>query len=229
MIVLLLISFSLVWLTLYWIRDLKLLHNRTHKDFKNKSISTFNRKKLKGIEGERRVYTFLSKTLDKTTWYIFNDVRFYSNNRCTQIDHVVVSKFGIFVIETKNITGNILGSVNDTFWNSLLSFKSYQFYNPIKQNQGHINSLKYNLEKKLLLHLDNTLFYSLIVFPQYSLNAIKIKGNLGNNTSVVSLNDLQKYFNQFTYEVLSLDVLQDILKILEQHSYSHFHKKLLGV
>ena len=36
-------------------------------------------------------------------YHLFNDVYICFNDKSVQIDHIVVSKYGVFVIETKNI------------------------------------------------------------------------------------------------------------------------------
>jgi len=55
-----------------------------------------------------------------------------------QIDHVVVTPYGVFVIETKNYSGEIKGGREDKQWSVGGRFK---MYNPLKQNQGHIKAL----------------------------------------------------------------------------------------
>ncbi|HZG88053.1 nuclease-related domain-containing protein [Paenibacillus sp.] len=56
-----------------------------------------------------------------------------------QIDHVVVTPYGLFVIETKNYNGEIKGGREDRQWSVGGRFK---MYNPLKQNQGHIKALE---------------------------------------------------------------------------------------
>ena len=57
---------------------------------------------LKGKFGERLVSFCLDKYLDKRKYRILNDVMISDNmGGTTQIDHIVISKYGIFVVETK--------------------------------------------------------------------------------------------------------------------------------
>ena len=60
----------------------------------------------------------------------------------SQIDHAVISPYGIFVIETKNYNGSIRGSRDDRQWTVNGRFK---MYNPLKQNYGHIKALEHVL------------------------------------------------------------------------------------
>lgn len=79
----------------------------------------------------------------------------------TQIDHVIVSNFGIFCIETKSHSGWILGRKNDKYWTQSINYKKYRFYNPLRQNYGHVKSL----EQILTLLNISIPIYSFIVFP----------------------------------------------------------------
>ena len=99
---------------------------------------------LKGKISERLVYTEMLRLPDEYT--IFNDLLFRSNGRSTQIDHVVVSPYGVFVIETKGYKGWILGGENSQYWTQSLFRSKYRFYNPVKQNDGHVRFLRYLLE-----------------------------------------------------------------------------------
>ena len=67
----------------------------------------FNRKKITGKLGEKIVGLNLKKLPDE--YRIFNDVYIQENGFSTQIDHLVISPYGIFVIETKNYKGDIYG------------------------------------------------------------------------------------------------------------------------
>ncbi|NJJ40618.1 nuclease-related domain-containing protein [Paenibacillus apii] len=60
----------------------------------------------------------------------------------SQIDHFVISPYGLFVIETKNYNGEIKGGRKDKYW-SVSS--RYKMYNPLLQNEGHIKALASHL------------------------------------------------------------------------------------
>lgn len=56
-----------------------------------------------------------------------------------QIDHVVISPYCVFVIETKNYNGEIKGGRTDQQWSVS---NRYKMYNPLKQNYGHIKAIE---------------------------------------------------------------------------------------
>jgi hypothetical protein len=64
--------------------------------------------RILGIIGEKSVASFLS-ALDSKKYLLINDLMIKNEVRTSQIDHVVISNYGIFVIETKNYEGWIMG------------------------------------------------------------------------------------------------------------------------
>lgn len=96
---------------------------------------------LKGAIGERVVSDILSK-LPSDKYYVMNDLLLEIGNKTAQIDHVVISAYGIFVIETKNYSGVIIGNENDKKWIQITGDNTkYEFYNPIRQNRNHCRAI----------------------------------------------------------------------------------------
>jgi hypothetical protein len=93
--------------------------------------------KIKGLIGERRVRKQLSK-LPTENYKILNDLIIKGRKVTSQIDHIVISPYGIFVIETKNYKGWIHGSEDSEYWTQTFYKYKTKFRNPIKQNWGHI-------------------------------------------------------------------------------------------
>lgn len=98
----------------------------------------------KGKYSEKLVHKKMLQLPDEYT--IFNDFLFESNGHSTQIDHIVVSPYGVFVIETKGYKGWILGGENSEYWTQVIYKSKHQFYNPIKQNEGHVRFLRHLLK-----------------------------------------------------------------------------------
>jgi len=113
--------------------------------------------KFRGIMGEFWVKLELGK-LPKNKYIVFNDIMIKDEKGTNQIDHLVLSKFGIFVIEMKNYYGLIKGKEFDNKWCQYLGKNKSYFINPIHQNYGHIKSLSN------LLKLDDKYFISVICF-----------------------------------------------------------------
>jgi hypothetical protein len=94
---------------------------------------------IKGKFGERLVSFCLDKYLDKSKYRILNDVMISDNmGGTTQIDHIVISKYGIFVVETKNYKGWIYGDAKSRTWTQVIYRKKTKFQNPFFQHYKHI-------------------------------------------------------------------------------------------
>lgn len=103
------------------------------------------RSKFKGIAGERAVHKILrraGKALGKSER--FRDIMIPGKNQTAQIDNGLITPYGIFVIETKNYSGEVLGGENDIMWAHSYAGgrKTGTFLNPVMQNKGHIDALK---------------------------------------------------------------------------------------
>lgn len=116
---------------------------------------------LKGKLGEFAVSAHVKLYLDKQNYSLLNDCTLLDEqNQTTQIDHILLSPFGIFVIETKNYKGWIFGSERQNNWTQKIYKKSYKFQNPLHQNYKHQKVLEYVLADIV----DADQIHSVIVF-----------------------------------------------------------------
>jgi restriction system protein len=113
---------------------------------------------LKGWIGEKVTTLAMWAMLDKNVYRRIDNVIINTPNGTTQIDHVLVSVYGIFVIETKNIRGWIFGAADSDKWMQSIFGKKSQFQNPVKQNYRHTKSLAEYLK------LDHDLFKPIVFF-----------------------------------------------------------------
>ncbi|WP_341489175.1 NERD domain-containing protein [Photobacterium damselae subsp. damselae] len=120
-------------------------------------VSVFKSRWLKGIFGEYLVNRLLSK-LPESDYTLIKDVTLPTSDGTTQVDHIVVSKYGIFVVETKNMKGWIFGSARQKLWTQKIYRHSSKFQNPLHQNYKHIKALE------TLLGCSADYLHSVIVF-----------------------------------------------------------------
>ena len=121
---------------------------------------------IKGYLGEKAV-TYRLSGLPVQQYIILNDVMLRTNYGTTQIDHIVVSVYGIFVIETKNYKGWITGSEYGEQWTKNMYGKKYSFRNPLKQNYAHVKALQEKMD------LTEDKFIPIVAFSEDS--DIKVK------------------------------------------------------
>ena len=100
----------------------------------------------KGQMGELFVRFMLRLRLDKTVYLPLHNVTLATLDGSTQIDHVLVSRFGIFSIETKNMQGWIFGSERQAEWTQKIFKRSFRFQNPLRQNYKHTRALEATLQ-----------------------------------------------------------------------------------
>ena len=103
-------------------------------------VVKLNFSNIVGYFGEKWTRRQLKK-LPKDKYTVINDVFILVNGRTHQIDHVVVSPYGIFSIETKQYNGYIVGNKYDKKWVKYFWKKQYYYTNPIRQNYGHVKAL----------------------------------------------------------------------------------------
>ena len=92
-------------------------------------------------------------------YHLLNHVTLRLKDGTTQIDHVLVSRFGIFVIETKNYSGWIFAGSGDRYWTQVLYRAKFRFQNPIRQNHRHVRAIQ-----ELLDFLPAEAIRSVVVF-----------------------------------------------------------------
>ena len=136
------------------------------------------RPSARGKRGENKVKRVIGRT-KKNKQNVINGLIIPNNGHSSQIDHIVINPSGVFVIETKNYSGEIYGSENQYEWTQCLSYGTVKnkLYNPIKQNATHIYSIK-NIIGNLPIH-------SLVVFVKN--NTYHISAN-----NVIPLSDLKQ-------------------------------------
>jgi restriction system protein len=127
---------------------------------------------FKGVLGEWQVNLLIKFFLDKNDYHLIKNVTLPTDDGTTQIDHIIVSKYGIFVIETKNMKGSIFGSEHQKQWTQKIFKHTFKFQNPLHQNYKYIKTLEACLKTK-----SDSLF-SVIIFTGDSTFKIKMPENV---------------------------------------------------
>lgn len=125
---------------------------------------------FKGWYGEY-IFYLLIKRIVKDDGKIIRDIiipKIDDNNVTSQIDNVIISRKGIFVIEIKNFSGKIYGSDEQKEWTQSLNYgkNNYKFYSPVKQNKTHVNRIKEHIK----LEID---IFSVIIFIKADISSLK--------------------------------------------------------
>lgn len=136
------------------------------------------------------------------------------NGEYSEIDLAFVTTKGIFVFECKNYSGWIFGSHKDKYWTvSFPNGQKKQFYNPIIQNQSHINVLRKIYGKDIPC-------FSIVVFSDKStLKKIDLGDSYAQVVRMDSLFDVVSRAWPNTPDVLSEERVNEICESMK--SYTH--------
>lgn len=156
--------------------------------------------KFRGFMGEFWLKLELKK-LPKNKYKLLNDIMIEDEKGTHQIDHIVLSKYGIFVIEMKNYYGLIIGNQYKEKWYQYLGKNKYTFHNPMYQNYGHIKALSN------VLKLNEELFIPITCFS----NQVKLK--VTSNKPVVQVDTINRNILKYNEEIITCDLNELSLNI----------------
>lgn len=155
---------------------------------------------FKGQLGELAIKIVAYASFNGSIYQIINDITLPTEDGgSTQIDHIIVSPYGVFVIETKTMKGWIYGKANDEFWTQKIYKHSQNFQNPLRQNFKHTETLR------RALSLDKEKIFSVVVFAGDS----QFKTQMPTN--VVRIGEYVGFIKSKTDEILSRSEIHQIL------------------
>ena len=160
----------------------------------------------KGKIAEKMVHHKLTQLPEE--YHVIDNVLFMSNGRSTQIDHIVVSPYAVFVIETKGYKGWIFGGESTEYWTQSIYGHKSTFYSPLLQNDGHVRFLKF-----MLKDLGNIPFIPIVCFN----NEAELKVNV-NTHIVVNRCRLKDAILQYKIPAISQEIKEKIISIIESNS-----------
>lgn len=154
---------------------------------------------FKGTVGETLVRISSRLALPSKTYHSLHNVTLPSLDGSTQIDHVVICRFGVFVIETKHMKGWIFGGEQDAQWTQRIFKQTYKFQNPLRQNYKHVKAL----EMALGLPLDQ--IHSVVVFSGDAIFRTHMPPNVVQGAGYI------RYIKSHQFPVLSEAQVSDAL------------------
>lgn len=157
----------------------------------------------KGVFGEAMVRLLSKLMLNKNIYRPFHDVTLPTSDGSTQIDHVYVSPYGIFVVETKNMKGWIFGDEMQSQWTQKIYKKNFKFQNQLRQNFKHVKAL----ESALQIPADK--IHSIVTFVGDSSFKTPMPPNVTYGAGFI------RYIKSFKEKVLSKDQVSDLTARIE--------------
>jgi len=154
--------------------------------------------------GEALISQTIQTTFCPPNFHLLNHITLKLQDGTTQIDHILVSRFGVFVIETKDYSGWIFGRAKQATWTQVIFGRKFKFQNPIHQNMGHIQAVQ-----NLLDFLPSGVIKSMVVFVG------KAEFKSARPQGVYSISELIQHLQSQTEEVLSINRVQFCVGRLE--------------
>ncbi len=158
---------------------------------------------FKGWFGERLVRVFAHYQLDRALYRRLHDVTLSTPDGTTQIDHVFISPFGIFVVETKNMRGWIFGGEQQAQWTQQIYKQRFRFQNPLRQNYKHLKALE------TVLGVATEHLHSVIAFVGDSTFKTAMPANVTQGIGFV------RYIKSFRQAVFSAEQVEAMLQTLQ--------------
>lgn len=169
--------------------------------------------KSKGEAGESYVKKAIDRKLPSKAYRSIHDLTLPTKRGTAQIDHVVISPHGVFVIETKNLTGWIFGSAGQRNWTQTIYGEKFQIQNPLRQNFGHMKAIQ-----------------AILGIPQYQIHSVVVfVGDAEFKTSIpdnvfMGVRGLTNYIKSFQTEYLSNREVEEYVSKLQVKSLDRDRK-----
>ncbi len=187
------------------------------------------RNNIRGNVGEWQVANVL-RQLNPEQFVVLNDIMFEKQKTAaneiatTQIDHIVVSIYGIFVIETKNYAGKIYGTEKSPKWQYYSHGNKYEFYNPLRQNYKHTKTLQDLLMRNAqaigIMGVD-FLIYPIVAFSGNAEIRVQVTG-----ADVVYFGNVpQAIYSHCSQPVLTKQQVDNIVNCILYHNVNSDEKK----
>ncbi|WP_310441405.1 NERD domain-containing protein [Sulfurimonas sp.] len=175
-------------------------------------ILFFKSPKGKGLLGEMLVNFVANVRLDKQKYHLIKNVTLPTEDGTTQIDHIVVSEFGVFVIETKNISGWIYGDEKEKSWTQKIYKHTSMFQNPLHQNYKHVKTIE------TILEIDHSKIFSVVVFVGNSTFKTEMPENVTYEGGFI------RYIKSKTNKIISQEEVEKIVSMIESGRLSQSFK-----
>ena len=166
----------------------------------------------KGIIGEFLVNVAAKLKLDKNQYHLIKNVTLPTEDGTTQVDHIIVSEYGIFVVETKNMKGWIFGNEKQKFWTQKIYKHTNKFQNPLHQNYKHIKTIQN------ALNIESDKIFSVIVFTGDSTFKTEMPENVKHGISYID------YIKSKTHKIFSKKEVAEIISSIESGRLSRSFK-----
>jgi len=171
-------------------------------------INDLKKKRNRGEIGELMIRSSLASFCASSKAHLLNNITVGSRDGTTQIDHILITKKGILVIETKHYSGWIFGEERQKKWTQIIYKKKCSFQNPLHQNYGHTVAVQEQLK-----FIPKERIRGIVVFTKDAEFKTKKPGD------VVFFKDLFKYLMEMNFGVINEENMYMAIGYLEYRRF----------
>ena len=160
-----------------------------------------------GMHGEKLVNYHLRPLLRKDEYLLANLLLPLRNGHKTEIDCILITRKGIFCIETKNWVGHISGTDDDEYW--LQQYDDPNMFdrihkNPVKQNEGHCAVLERLLSNRF--DVDGAVIF------------VDLEDGLGIRSDYTyTINEFKRWYRSLKELDINDDELKQVFQLLNRY------------
>lgn len=160
--------------------------------------------RFRGWIGEKKTVFYLWLSLRKKSYYKVHNIILPLENGTTQIDHLIISIYGLFIVETKNKKGWIFGSKEQASWTQSIYGWNYTFQNPLRQTFRQRQILS------TFLGVHESKIQTVVYFTGNCIFKTAMPDNVINS-------GLGKYIKRFQNQIFPLDEVNQIISAVQKH------------
>ncbi len=175
------------------------------------AIKSYHRYRVRTNQnrGEASVHKVIVNNFPPPQYHLLNNLTIPIQDGTTQIDHILISTKGVFVIETKDYSGWIFGDEKSKQWMQVIYRVKSRFQNPIHQNYLHAKTIE-----QLLDFLPKEQIHPIVVFT----GSAQFKTSVPKG--VVYLHQLADILKTFQEDVISPNRVEYCVGRLECKRYA---------
>lgn len=200
-----------IFVILYFLILIVFLKKRSKKDNLSQQSNDESYLYKQGEQGENRINYLIDKYCLEHHHLISNGLFYDWKHNSHQIDQLLINKYGIFVIETKNWNGLLIGTDYDDEWTYITNNLQEKRRSPVKQNKIHVEVIEEIIHETILF--EDIPIKNIVVFINTDISQVNSNYIYNEDSFIEAINHPIKR-NYF----LSNEEIDEIYESLESYN-----------
>ena len=206
-----------IFIILYFLLLIVFLKKRSKKDNLTQQSTDESFLHKQGEQGENRINYLINKYCLEYHHIISNGLFYDWNENSHEIDQILINKYGVFVIETKNWHGSLIGRDYDDEWLYIQNNLAEKRRAPVKQNEIHVQVIEEILNNDIPIK-------NIVVFINTNLEKVTSNYVYDEVSLIETINQpIKKYYS------LSKEEIDEIYELLESYNDKSSENHLMHI